>query len=106
MVPHIHMVDKQIIDHCACGIIELKRDYYQELFDKHSVIQKKLLQALCVSGENVFSAEYAKRFRFGATSSIQKAMATLMDEGVVDKNDNKYFISDPFFKMYLIKVVG
>ncbi len=54
-----------------------------------------------ISGENVFSTQYAKQFRLSAASSIQKAIVALMDSGIIDKSHNRYFISDPFFKRYI-----
>lgn len=94
-------VTEEIISFCATRIIELKQDYYYELFDRQSIMQKQLLKALVVSGENVFSAEFAKRFRLTTQSTIQKAILVLMDSGIIDKAENAYFISDPFFKRFI-----
>jgi hypothetical protein len=95
-------VTKDIVLLCTKRIVELKQDYYFELFDRQSVMQKQLLKALSQSGESVFSAEYAKRFRLSTTSTTQKAILVLMDSGIIDKTDNTYFISDPFFKRFLL----
>lgn len=94
-------VTTQIIDECCIRVINLKRDYYFELFDKHSEGQKNLLVALCKSGRNIFSLDYIKTNRLKATSSVQKSVKTLMDNGVVDNEADLYFISDPFFKLYI-----
>ena len=94
-------VNSEIIKICSNKIIEFKQDYYFELFDRQSVLQKKLLKALVISGENIFSTQYAKQFRLSAPSSIQKAILVLMDIGMIDKTQNTYFISDPFFKRYI-----
>jgi len=59
------------------------------------------LKSLLVSGENVFSAEYAKRFRLSATSTTQKALLGLLESGIVEKVEGIYFIGDPFFKRFL-----
>jgi len=90
-----------VIASCAEGIVDLKSDYYFELFDRHSASQKKILKSLLVSGENVFSAEYAKRFRLSATSTTQKALLGLLESGIVEKVEGIYFIGDPFFKRFL-----
>jgi len=95
------MVTKEIVMLCTDQIVELKQDYYYELFDRQSVMQKQLLKALSQSGESVFSAEYAKRFRLSTTSTTQKGIMVLMDSAIIDKADNTYFISDPFFKRFL-----
>lgn len=95
------LVTTEIIDTCARQIVELKQDYYYELFDRQSIMQKQLLLALVHSGDNIFSAAYAKRFRLSAASTTQKSVLVLMDSGIIDKTDHTYFISDPFFKRFL-----
>ncbi len=94
-------VTPEIIDCCVSRIVELKHDYYFELYDKHSTMQKNLLKALIVSGENIFSSGYIKRYRLSAVSTVQKSVITLMDNGIIDKIENRYFISDPFFKRFI-----
>jgi hypothetical protein len=101
MINSEFVVTFEIIKFCSNKIIELKQDYYFELFDRQSVLQKKLLKALVINGENVFSSDYIKRFRLSATSSVQKAIVVLMDNGLIDRIANNYFISDPFFRRYI-----
>lgn len=87
---------------CAKRIVELKQDYYFELFDRQSVMQKQLLKALAQSGESVYSSDYAKKYRLSTASTTQKAIYVLMDSGIIDKTDNSYFISDPFFRQFIL----
>ena len=94
-------VTRELVDTCAERIVELKKDYYFELFDHQSVMQKQLLKALLQSGDNIFSAPYTRRFRLSAASTTQKSVLTLMDSGIIDKTDSSYFISDPFFKRFI-----
>ncbi|MGB4415996.1 MAG: ATP-binding protein [Paludibacter sp.] len=101
MITSQTQVTKEIIDACSKRIVELKQDYYYELFDRQSVMQKQLLKALVHSGDNIFSASYSKRFRLSTASTTQKSVLSLLDSGIIDKTDNSYFISDPFFKRFL-----
>ncbi len=101
MITSQTLVTYKIIDTSASRIIELKEDYYHELFDRQSEMQKKLLIALTCSGENIFSSHFTRQYRLSAASTTQKAVLSLMDSGIIDKNNNTYFISDPFFKRYL-----
>ena len=94
-------LNTNIISECAEGIVDLKSDFYFELYDRQSSYQKKLLKSLLISGENVFSADYTKRFRLSATSTTQKALLGLIETGIVEKLGGIYFISDPFFKRFL-----
>jgi len=94
-------IEKEDIINSATQIIFIKRDYYYELFDKLSIYQKKLLKALTVSGKNVYSKEYNKRFRLSAHSTTQKAITNLLHSGIIEKESDGYYISDPFFKRYI-----
>jgi len=96
-------IDQNLITHCAKRIVDLKSDYYYELYDRQSAYQKKLLKALSISEENVFSADYARQFRLSAVSSTQKALSGLIESGIVEKAERRYFFSDPFFKRFLCR---
>ena len=106
MVPDMDEVRKEIIDECVSRVIEMKYDYYFELFDKFSAAQKRLLAALSQSGENVFSSAYISKYRLVGASSIQKSLAVLTEAGVVEKNESLYSIGDPFFKRFVMQTVG
>ena len=97
------IIDKELIIKCAEKIVDLKSDFYFELFDKQSAYQKKLLKALIVSGENLFSSGYTKKFRLTAASTTQKALAGLIESGIVEKVEGRYFIGDPFFKKFIAR---
>ena len=96
-------IDKGLVIKCAQKIVDLKSDYYFELYDKQSTYQKKLLKALVVSGQNVFSSGYTRQFRLTAASTTQKALAGLIESGIIDKVEGRYFIADPFFKQFIIR---
>jgi hypothetical protein len=103
MVSSQREVNIEVVALCAERIVDLKNDYYFELYGRQSANQKKLLKSLLISGENLFSADYARRFRLSATSTTQKALLGLVENGVVEKVDGHYFISDPFFKRFLFR---
>lgn len=96
-------IDKELIVMCAEKIVDLKSDYYYELYGRLTAYQKKLLKALVVSGENVFSANYAKKFRLSAASTTQKAIFGLVESGIIEKTEGRYFIGDPFLKQFLTR---
>lgn len=98
------IIDKETIGLCSNKIIDLKSDYYFELFDRQTAYQKKLLKALAVSRQNVFSAEYANNFRLSAVSTTQKALSGLINSGIIEKNENDYLFDDPFFKQFILRL--
>lgn len=101
MVGELHDVTKDIIDNCFLRVVELKSDYYFERTDRLSVLQKRLLIALTQSGDNIYSGDYIRRYRLVGASSLQKAVAVLLDEGIIDRNDATYTFCDPFYKQYI-----
>jgi AAA+ ATPase superfamily predicted ATPase len=103
-INRVETVNDEIIAACADSILDLKGDYYFELFDRQTAYQKKLLKALAADGQNVFSAEYAVRFRLSAASTTQKALNGLVNSGIVEKYQNAYTFGDPFFKRYLLRL--
>lgn len=103
MVSSQKEVNFEVVGLCAERIVDLKNDFYFELYGKLSAYQKKLLKALLITGENLFSADYARRFRLSATSTTQKALIGLVESGVVEKVEGIYFIADPFFKRFLFR---
>lgn len=101
MVGELHDVTKDIIDNCFLRVVELKSDYYFERTDRLSVLQKRLLIALTQSGDNIYSGDYIRRYRLVGASSLQKAVAVLLDEGIIDRNAATYTFCDPFYKQYI-----
>lgn len=103
-ITNIKTIDWNIIDISAEQIINNKNDYYTELFDKQSAKQKQLLLALVHSGENIFSNQYLRKSSLTTASTTQKSATALMEDGIIEKNGKKYFISDPFFRRYLMRI--
>ncbi len=101
MMPDLNEVNQDIIDECFIRVVESKSDYYFERTDRLSQLQKRLLLALTESGENIFSGKYMKKNRLLGASSLQKAVAVLLDEGIVDKKESTYSFCNPFYKYYI-----
>ena len=95
------VVKKEHVDECAKRVLELKSDYYMELFDRQSQSRKQLLRALTIEGKNVFSATYIQKHRLPAHATVQRAVKELINAGIIEKLRNEYFITDPFFKLFV-----
>jgi hypothetical protein len=90
-------VTKTIVDESAQSVLLLKSDYYMELFDHRSQNQKQLLKALTLERKNIFSADYINKHRLSAVSTLQRSVKSLIDDGIIEKKGDEYFIADPFF---------
>lgn len=101
LMPKGGLVTRQIVDECFSHVLNLKKDYYFELFDKLSASQKKLLTSVAVSGKNIFSANYIATNHLVGASSVQKAALSLMENGILERKEDTFFIADPFFHYYI-----
>jgi AAA+ ATPase superfamily predicted ATPase len=100
-INHIPVIKKELIDECAKNVISLKSDYYMELYDRQSQSRKQLLGALTVEGTSLFSSAYIKKYRLPAAATLQRAVKELINDGIIEKTDNQYYITDPFFKWFV-----
>jgi AAA+ ATPase superfamily predicted ATPase len=101
MINSCNAVTKEIVDECSMHLLAHKSDYYMELFDRQSQSRKQLLQALAKNGKNIFSASYIRTHNLPSAATLQRAAQGLINDGTVDKVNGEYFISDPFFKMFV-----
>jgi AAA+ ATPase superfamily predicted ATPase len=101
MINSSEVVTKDIVDECSMHLFVHKSDYYMELFDRQSQSRKQLLQALAKNGKNIFSASYIRAHNLPSAATLQRAAQGLMKDGTIDKINGEYFISDPFFKMFV-----
>ncbi|MDR0829533.1 MAG: ATP-binding protein [Prevotellaceae bacterium] len=102
-VNHIDTITLEIINECAERVLALKSDFYMELFDRQSASKKQLLQTLVIEGKNIFSATYIKRHNLPSIGTLQRAVKGLINDGIIEKINDSYFVADPFFVMFLKK---
>ena len=95
------IIANEMVDESAKKILAHKSDYYMELFDRQSQSRKQLLKALTIDGKSIFSTEYIKKHQLPATATLQRAVKGMINNGVIEKNNNEYFIADPFFKLFV-----
>ena len=96
-------ITNEIIDESAKKLLIYKSDYYMELFDRQSQSRKQLLKALTIDGKNIFSAEYIRKHRLPVASTLQRAVKDMINDGIVEKSGDEFFITDPFFKLFVMK---
>ncbi len=101
----IENISVQNIKNAVQTVINIKSDYYWELFQKHTALQKSLLIALCDEPKQIYSKEVQQKYNIGPSSSIQKAMEKLIDEGIIESHQKSFVFSDPFFKKFIINIL-
>jgi len=95
------VVTKNTVDESVQKVLAHNYDYYMELFAHRSQSQKQLLKALTYERKNIFSADYIKKYRLPAASTLQRAVKNLINDGIIEKKGGEYLIADPFFKMFI-----
>ena len=101
MINNQTVITKLIIDENVQNVLALKSDYYMELFDHRSQNQKQLLKALTFERKNIFSVDYINKYRLSAVSTLQRSVKVLINDGIIEKKGDEYFIADPFFKLFV-----
>ena len=82
-------------------IILLKSDYYWELTLKQTNYRKKVLKALSETPDEIFSQKTALKNDLGAASSTQKALESLIEQGIIEKLNRKHIFTDPLYRLFI-----
>lgn len=88
------------IDKGVGELIRSQNDLYTAWCDNSSLNQRAVLYALS-KGADIFSQEAIIEYDLGAASTVQSAIKSLVNKGLVNKEKNKYWLADPFFTVWL-----
>ena len=92
---------KSDIDTALKRTMDAQSDFYEEVYGKLSILQKKILRALIYENEFIYSTEYLLKHNLGPSSSVQKGITKLIEEGIIERTKERYEYSDPIFKRFL-----
>ncbi|WP_457549697.1 AAA family ATPase [Archaeoglobus sp.] len=93
------------VDDVAKAIEELifeEEEAYATIWDELTLSQRKVLVALSKGETDLYSVEFLQKFGFKRASNVQIAIKGLLKREIIVKVKDKYEISDPFFKLWLI----
>ena len=76
-------------------------DYFQGIRSQLTAFQVKLLSSIAWNGFGSYETEFLQKYRLYPTSSVQKAYKRMTDIDILEKQTNQFFISDPFFELWL-----
>jgi hypothetical protein len=84
------------------AIVGQDAPHFGATWDRLSLHQRQVLQAIARSGgRNVFAKDFLAAHRLGASSSVQRSLAQLLKEQVLQKANAEYRFSDPFFREWV-----
>ena len=94
------------INTCVMKIVEVETDGYERIYDFLTINQAQLLVAIAkehiVSGIN--SNAFIKKYNLKGSSSINKALAQLIDKELVFRSEKGYSVYDRFMELWLRKL--
>lgn len=94
------------IDAAIEEILEDQGMPFIALWDTLSNHQKNLLMAIAkYGGENIQGAEFIKKGGLSAASSVQTSKDILSKRDILDKENGRYFITDVFFKEWVLRKI-
>ncbi|ADB58236.1 AAA family ATPase [Archaeoglobus profundus] len=85
-------------------IINEEADAYVTIWDDLTLSQRKVLVALSKGETDLYSAEFLQKYGFKRASNVQVAIKGLLKKEIISKVGNKYEISDPFFKLWILRM--
>jgi AAA+ ATPase superfamily predicted ATPase len=89
------------VENAVLNILNNQSDYFHQLIDALSSYQKKVLGALASETDQIFSHSYMKKYDLGAVSSTQRAVESLINLGILERDEDQVLFSNPFFRMYI-----
>ena len=84
-------------------ILEREEPAFNNLWDNLTLKQRRLLMAICLRNEEdkIYSVEFIDKYNLGSGSTVQRGIKSLINKSILDKEEEKIFINDIFFKRWL-----
>jgi AAA+ ATPase superfamily predicted ATPase len=84
-------------------LLERENYAYTTLWESLAINQRKFLKGLASETAKVqpFGAEFIGRYVLGSASNVQRAVESLLEKDVIDRDNGSFLISDRFFRLWL-----
>jgi uncharacterized protein len=95
-------ITERDIGEAIAGVVEQDAPHFSTGWDRLSLHQRQVLQAIARSGgQKVFAGEFLTTHRLGSHSSVQTSLRQLLKEQVLTKANGEYRFADPFFREWI-----
>ena len=91
----------------AVNTLLIRESYaYTTLWESFTLQQRRFLKGLAhePSGIKPFASDFLSKYNLGSASTTQRAVATLLDRDVIDRDNSSYLITDRFFRLWIQNV--
>lgn len=84
-------------------LLERENYAYTTLWESLAVNQRKFLKGLASQSSKavVFSSEFIARHGLGSASNVQRAVDSLLEKDVIDRENGSFLITDRFFRLWV-----
>ena len=89
------------VDFAVERLVESESDYYEELLHGLSSAQRSVAEALAAEPVARFDETYRRRHALPGLSTVHSCLVELTLRGIVDKEDGKQRLDDPFLVHYI-----
>jgi hypothetical protein len=91
----------------AIGTLLAHENYaYTTLWESLAMNQRRFLKGLASepTGVKPFASDFLQRHGLGSASNVQRAIESLLERDVIDRNNSSFIIVDRFFKIWVQKI--
>jgi hypothetical protein len=91
--------------HLTLGrLLDQQHTVFEEAWQRLTLSQRGVLRAIVLEdGRELLSAGVRQRHRLAAASSVQSALAALVREDIVMKDQGRYFVNDSLYREWLAR---
>jgi uncharacterized protein len=99
-------VTPKMLDDATQLLLERENYAYTTLWESLAVNQRKFLKGLASEAGKVqpFSSEFIGQYGLGSGSNVQRAVDSLIEKDVIDRDNGSFLISDRFFRLWVQSV--
>ncbi len=96
-------VEPRLVEKALVILLSREEHVYAALWETLTMNARRVLLALAEeSGSTaVYSGDFRKRANLKSSSSVQRAVGTLMERDIIDREGSEVVITDRFFKLWL-----
>ena len=96
-------VTEKLINSAVGLLLERENYAYTALWDSLALNQRRVLTGLAREPERVkvFSSDFLLSYNLRSPSNVQRAVESLLEKDIIDRNDGSFVISDRFFKIWI-----
>lgn len=93
----------KMLDDATQLLLERENYAYTTLWESLAVNQRKFLKGLASEAGKVqpFSSEFIGQYGLGSGSNVQRAVDSLIEKDVIDRDNGSFLISDRFFRLWV-----